>query len=116
MSSKVYCIAQFLPKAGQEKAVFKLLQGLEANTLREDGCIQYRVTRQIASPAATGTSFPIVFNEIWQDMKSFEAHNQRSELAAFFQSQCLSSDGLIEDWNVCVYSDEPEDFDAPKLA
>ncbi|MEL0612096.1 putative quinol monooxygenase [Marinomonas arenicola] len=115
MSRKVYCIAQFLPKAGQEKAVFKLLQGLEANTLREDGCIQYRVTRQIACPMATGTSFPIVFNEVWQDMKSFEAHNQRSELVAFFESQCKSSDGLIEDWNVCVYSDEPEDFDAPKL-
>lgn len=50
MSQKVYCIAQFEPKAGKAAELFKVLQGLEPNTLREDGCIQYRVTRQIESP------------------------------------------------------------------
>ena len=35
MSKKVYCIAQFLPKPGKEAELFKVLQGLEANTLRE---------------------------------------------------------------------------------
>jgi len=68
MSRKVYCIAQFLPKPGQEQALFQVLQALEPNTLREDGCLQYRVTRHIPSPFAEGESFPIVFNEIWQDM------------------------------------------------
>ncbi|MGL5502560.1 MAG: putative quinol monooxygenase, partial [Aeromonas veronii] len=43
MSKKVYCIAQFLPKPGQEQALFQVLQALEPNTLREDGCLQYRV-------------------------------------------------------------------------
>ena len=38
MSKKVYCIAQFLPKPGQEQALFQVLQALEPNTLREDGC------------------------------------------------------------------------------
>ena len=49
MSQRVYCIAQFQPKPGKEQALFKVLQALEPNTLREDGCIQYRVTRQIDS-------------------------------------------------------------------
>ena len=108
MSSKVYCIAQFLPKAGQEKALFIALQGLETNTLREDGCIFYRVTRQISSPFAGGKSFPLVFNEVWQDMKAFEAHCQREELMKFFDTQCKATTGLVQDWNVCIYTDEPE--------
>jgi quinol monooxygenase YgiN len=114
MSKKVYCIAQFQPKPGQEEALFKVLQSLEPNTLREDGCIQYRVTRQIASPFAEGNSFPIVFNEIWSDMAAFEAHCQRQEIVDFFNRYCLAEDGLAADWNVCVYSDEPHHYDAPK--
>ena len=116
MSKKVYCLAQFLPKEGQEQALFTVLQQLEANTLREDGCLQYRVTRQIDSPFATGKSYPIVFNEIWADMASFAAHCQRQEIAGFFQRYCLAEDGLAADWNVCVYSDEPVDYDRPVLA
>ncbi|AHF01066.1 antibiotic biosynthesis monooxygenase [Thiomicrospira aerophila AL3] len=115
MSKKVYCIAQFLPKPGQEAALFKVLQQLEPNTLREDGCIQYRVTRQIASPFAEGKSFPIVFNEVWQDLAHFEAHCQRQEIQDFFAQYCLAEDGLAAEWNVCVYSDEPIDWDASKL-
>ena len=63
MSSKVYCIAQFEPKAGKTAELFKVLQALEPNTLREDGCIQYRVTQHISSPFAQGKSMPIVFKE-----------------------------------------------------
>lgn len=114
MSQKVYCIAQFKPKAGKEAELFQVLQSLEPNTLREDGCIQYRVTRQISSPFAEGESFPIVFNEIWANMAAFEAHCQRKEITDFFQTYCVAEDGLAEDWNVCVYSDEPENYDAPK--
>ena len=115
MSKKVYCIAQFLPKPGKEAELFKVLQGLEANTLREDACLHYRVTRHIPSPFAEGKSFPIVFNEIWADMQSFEAHCQRNEIKDFFQTYCVAETGLAADWNVCVYTDEPENFDAPKL-
>lgn len=106
MSSKVYCTAQFLPKAGKESELFRVLQSLEPNTLREDGCIQYTVTKQIQSAFAEGKSFPIVFHEIWKDMDSFEAHCQRDEISGFFERYCLAEDGLAADWNVCVYSDE----------
>lgn len=106
MSSKVYCLAQFQPKPGKEKELFKVLQSLEPNTLREDGCLQYIVTRHISSPFAEGTSFSIVFNEIWEDMAAFELHCQRHEIVDFFNTYCVADDGLAEDWNVCVYSDE----------
>lgn len=106
MSSRVYCIAQFQPKDGKENELFNVLKSLEPNTLREDGCIQYRVTKQIESPFADGKSMPIVFNEIWQDMVAFEQHCQRDEITSFFQRYCLDDDGLAEDWNVTVYSDE----------
>jgi len=115
MSSKVYCLAQFQPKPGKEKELFQVLQSLEPNTVREDGCIQYRVTRHIHSPFAEGNSFPIVFNEIWSNMAAFEAHCQRTEIVNFFNDYCLAENGLAADWNVCVYSDEPEDYDAPNV-
>jgi len=115
MSSKVYCAAQFLPKAGKELELFKVLQSLEPNSQREDGCIQYTVTRQIQSPFAEGKSFPIVFNEIWKDMAAFEAHCQRKEIVDFFETYCLAEDGLAAEWNVCVYSDEAENYDAPVI-
>ena len=57
MSKKVYCLAQFQPRPGKEQALFQVLQALEPNTLREDGCLQYVVTRHIPSPFADGTSF-----------------------------------------------------------
>ncbi|GKT11409.1 MAG: hypothetical protein ISEC1_P0373 [Thiomicrorhabdus sp.] len=115
MSSKVYCVAQFLPKEGKEAELFKVLQSLEPNSQREDGCIQYTVTRQIKSPFAEGKSFPIAFNEIWKNMVAFEAHCQRQEIVDFFETYCVSEDGLAADWNVCVYSDVPENYDVPNL-
>ncbi|GLS82961.1 putative quinol monooxygenase [Paraferrimonas haliotis] len=116
MSSKVYCIAQFQPKPGREAELFKVLQSLEPNTLREDGCLQYTVTRKLESPFADGESMPIVFNEIWVNMQAFEAHCQRREIQAFFEQHCKSESGAAAKWNVCVYTDEPQDYDAPKLS
>ncbi len=106
MSKRVYCVAEFLPKEGKFEELFKKLQALEPNTLREDGCIQYRVTRQIQSPFAEGKGFPIVFNEIWEDLASFETHCQRDEIVEFFQTACLAEDGLAQDWNVRIFTDE----------
>jgi len=114
MSSLVYCTAQFKPKPGKERELFRALQLLEPNAHREDACVQYTVTRHISSPFAEGSSFPIVFHEIWSDMESFEAHCQRREIVEFFERYCKAEDGLAEDWNVCIYTDEPEDFDAPQ--
>jgi len=115
MSQKVYCIAMFRAKPGKEDELFKVLQSLEANALREDGCLQYITTRHVQSDFAPGESFPIVFNEIWANKAAFEAHCQRKEIAAFFEKECVSEEGLVEAHNVCVYSDEPNHYDAPQL-
>ena len=105
----------FKAKPQKESELFKVLQSLEANTLREDGCIQYIVTRHIKSSFAEGSSFPLVFNEIWENNQAFEAHCQRKEIVEFFESQCVADDGLVEDYNVCIYSDQPENYDTPIL-
>ncbi|SDN76850.1 putative quinol monooxygenase [Vreelandella arcis] len=114
MSSKIYCIANFKPKPGKEKDVFKSLQVLEANTRREDGCLQYTVTRHIDHPNAKGASYPIVFHEIWASRGAFEAHCNRQEIKQFFADQVEAEDGNIDHANVCVYTDEPHNFDAPR--
>ena len=115
MSQKIYCIAMFRAKPGQQDALFKVLQSLEPNAHREDGCIQYTVTQQIQNEFATGESFPIVFNEIWENKAAFEAHCQRQEIVDFFETHCVSENGLVEAHNVCVYSDQPNNYDAPVI-
>ncbi len=106
MTQRVYCIAQFEPKPGKLDELFRVLQALEPDTLREEGCIQYRITRHIHSPFAEGESMPLVFNEIWANMAVFEAHCQKPYIQSFFEEQCINPAGLVAKWNVCVYSDE----------
>lgn len=106
MSKKIYCIASFEAKEGKEKELLEVLYALEPKTLREDGCIQYIVTKQISHPNAGGKSFPIVFNEIWESKEAFELHCNKEYISDFFQTQCVSENGLVKDFNVCVYSDE----------
>ncbi|APX93524.1 antibiotic biosynthesis monooxygenase [Halomonas sp. 1513] len=114
MSAKIYCTASFKPKPGKEEAVFKALQALEPNAHREDACLLYTVTRHIDNPFAQGSSYPIVFHEIWANRAAFEAHCQRREIREFFATHLDGESGDIEDANVCVYSDEPLDYDAPQ--
>lgn len=115
MSQKIYCTASFKPRPGKEDALFRALQALEPNAHREDACLMYTVTRHIDNPFAQGNSYPIVFHEIWANRPAFEAHCQRREIREFFATHLEGADGYIEDANVCVYSDEPVDYDAPAL-
>ncbi len=106
MSKKIYCIAHFRAKERKEQELLKVLQNLEPLAQREDGCVQYLVTKQMTHPNATGTSFPIIFNEIWDSKESFELHCEKPYIKDFFQTHCVNKDGLVEEFNVCVYSDE----------
>lgn len=106
MSKKLYCIASFEPKPGKESELINILKALEPNSLKEDGCIQYIVTKHIRNSFAEGESYPIVFNEIWESVEAFEIHCQRKEITDFFDRHCLDSEGLVKKYNVAVYSDE----------
>lgn len=115
MSKKVYCLARFRAKEGKDDKLFEVLKSLEPDTLREDGCLRYIVTRRIESEYAGGSDdYSIVFNEIWADKESFEAHCNRRAIKEFFERECLAEDGLVEAWDVNVYTDEPIIYDAPK--
>jgi len=106
MSKTLYCIAQFTPKEGKFDVLFETLKALEPDTLREEGCLSYRVTKQIKNSFAEGKSMPIVFNESWVDVEAFEKHCQRKEIVDFFERECLADDGLVAEYNVTVYMDE----------
>ncbi len=106
MSKILYCIAQFTPKEGKFDELFEVLKSLEPDTLREEGCLSYRVTKHIHSPFADGKSMPIVFNESWASVEAFEKHCQREGIVEFFERECLSPNGLVKSYNVTAYSDE----------
>ena len=106
MSKILYCIAQFTPKEGKEDVLFERLKSLEADTLREEGCLRYRVTKHIKNSFAEGSSMPFVFNEAWATVEDFERHCQKKEIVEFFEQECLSKEGLVADYNVTAYMDE----------
>ncbi|MDA9556972.1 antibiotic biosynthesis monooxygenase [Vibrio sp.] len=116
MSKKVFVLAQFKPKAGKQNELFEVLKALEPDSNREDGCIQYTVTRQIDHPNGMRNDYPIVFNEIWADAEALQAHCGRQQIQAFFQSQVVDEQGLVDDAIVTVYTDEAEHFDHPIYA
>lgn len=113
MSTRVYVLAQFRPKQGKEAELFEVLKALEPDSLREQGCIQYLVTRQIDHPSATRTDYPIVFNEIWADSDSWAAHGRRQQIQHFFNTQVKDPSGLVDDAIVTAYSDEGHEYDSP---
>jgi quinol monooxygenase YgiN len=106
MSQKIYCLAQFEPKPGHEDELFNTLKSLEEETHKEEGCIQYVVTKKCENQYATGQSKLFVFNEIWRSQEDFEQHCQRKEIVEFFEKHCLSEDRLVKSYNVCTYTDE----------
>lgn len=113
MTSRVYVLAQFKPKQGQEAALFEVLKALEPDAYREEGCVQYMLTRQIDHPSATRNEYTIVFNEIWRSAEDWAAHGRRKQIQHFFESQVQSPSGLVDDAIVTAYTDEGHDFDAP---
>ncbi|CAM3886290.1 MULTISPECIES: putative quinol monooxygenase [Shewanella] len=116
MSTRVFVIAQFRPKAGKAAELFEVLKALEPDSLREQGCIQYILTRQIDHPSASRTDYPIVFNEIWTDGESWAAHGRRQQIQHFFETQVSAPDGLVDDAIVTAYTDEGYEYDAPVFA
>ncbi len=113
MTKRVYVIAQFKPKAGKEAELFEVLKALEPDSYREEGCVQYTVTRQIDHPSAVRNDYPIVFNEIWKDADAWAAHGNRKQIKDFFETQVKAESGLVEDAIVTAYTDEATDYDAP---
>ncbi len=113
MTSRVYVLAQFKPKEGKELELFEVLKALEPDSYREEGCIQYMLTRQIDHPSATRNDYPIVFNEIWENAQAWAAHGRRKQIQSFFETQVKAETGLVADAIVTAYTDEGHDYDTP---
>lgn len=113
MTTRVYVLAQFQPKEGKESELFEVLKALEPDAYREQGCIQYMLTRQIDHPSASRTDYPIVFNEIWQDADSWSAHGRRKQIQQFFETQVKADSGLVKDAIITAYTDEGYEYDKP---
>lgn len=111
MTNRVYVLAQFQAKQGKEAELFDILQALEPDAYREEGCIQYMLTRQISHPSAMNNKFTIVFNEIWESPEAWSAHGRRKQIQDFFSSQVEAETGLVADVMVTAYTDEGHNYD-----
>ncbi|MBU1659776.1 antibiotic biosynthesis monooxygenase [bacterium] len=99
----VYCTAEFKAKEGKEDELFQILKALEIPTHKENGCIEYKVMRKINNPFAQGKHYGILFNEIWESVEVFERHCQMPYIVDFFEKECLSEIGLVENYNVNLF-------------
>jgi len=108
MSSNVYCVAEFKAKAGKEQELFEALMALEPWTYREDGCIQYTVTRQVHSEFATGGSeYDVILLEKFINKNAFEWHNSQSYIKSFFNKYVANpATSVVDNVNVRLFSDE----------
>ncbi len=108
MSKKIYCIAEFEPVVGHEQELFEKLLSLEPLALREDGCLRYRVTRQLDHPQAPlHAKFSIMFNEEWASLEAFDAHSAQPYLIEFFNKYIQDpATSITADCRVRIFSDE----------
>ncbi len=108
MTKRIYCIAEFEPKPGCEQELFEKLASLEPLAIREDGCIRYRVTRQIKHPQTMQESrFSIMFIEEWANIEAFEAHSVQPYITNFFERYVENPEtSLTADCNVRLFSDK----------
>ncbi len=110
MSQKIYCIAEFQPKSGKEQELFELIMSLESRTLREDGCIRYCVTRQIARPNTeySPSLYSIVINEEFTNIEAFNKHGNMWYIKDFFDKYIANPETSIAiNSNVRIFTDEP---------
>jgi len=106
MSKNVYCTAFFKAKNGREEELFNILKGLEEETHKEKGCIQYKVMKCIENKFAEsefGKEYTILFNEIWETEEDFNNHNESAHITDFFTEQCLKETGSAEKWSVNLF-------------
>lgn len=104
--SKVYCTAFFEAKEGREEELFNALKGLEEETHKEKGCIQYKVMKCIEnefSAGEFGKKYNILFNEIWESVEDFNKHNQSDHVIKFFNTECVEETGSALSWNVNLF-------------
>lgn len=73
-------IVHFEAKEGQEEALEKALRALVEQTVKESGCIDYKLYKDLEHPAK------FAFYENWASQAEWEAHMQMPHIKAFQQN------------------------------
>ena len=109
MSTHVFVVSEWLPKAGHEQELRQCFKALLALTLeKEPGCIRAHVTHQISHPGSpTQSKYPIVLLQEYRDVASFDAHCAADYVANFFKTYIENKDtAIVAEWSCRLFSED----------
>ncbi|MFZ4169095.1 putative quinol monooxygenase [Enterobacter ludwigii] len=96
----IHCVARFLAKSGKIDELVESLRKLIPDTLSEDGCIGYDLTREIQYPGSHGEKWDVCLIEQWKSREDFELHCAKPYITHFFESTAKI---LVEKSDVRLY-------------
>ena len=96
----IHCVARFLAKCGKVDELVESLRKLIPDTLSEEGCISYVLTREIQYSGAHGEKWDVCLIEKWASKKDFDHHCARPYITHFFENTARN---LVEKSDVRLY-------------
>ena len=109
MNKQVHVVSEWLPKKGHEQELWDTFKIFAKECLeKEEGCITYRVTKQIPHPGSPGkTKFTIVLMETFKNLKAFDEHCEAEHTVNAFNTFINLGPGcIVEDWRCRLFSED----------
>ncbi|HHA2248457.1 putative quinol monooxygenase [Enterobacter ludwigii] len=97
---QIHCVARFLAKTGKVDELVESLRKLIPDTLSEDGCAGYELTREIQYSGAHGEKWDVCLIEKWKSREDFDLHCARPYITHFFE---CTAQILVEKSDVRLY-------------
>ncbi len=98
--SYIHCIARFQAKSGKTDELVTSLRKLIPDTLAEDGCVGYDLTREIHYSGSYGEKWDVCLIEQWKSREDFDLHCSKPYIIHFFEH---TAQRLVEKSDVRLY-------------
>lgn len=98
--TQIHCVARFLAKSGKVDELVERLRKLIPDTLSEDGCIGYELTREIQYTGSHGEKWDVCLIEKWKSRVDFDLHCTKPYITHFFDQ---TAQILVEKSDVRLY-------------
>jgi quinol monooxygenase YgiN len=96
----IHCVARFLAKSGKVDELVESLCKLIPETLAEEGCIGYDLTREMQYSGSHGEKWDVCLIEKWKSRADFDLHCAKPYITHFFES---TAKNLVEKSDVRLY-------------
>lgn len=96
----IHCVARFQAKSGKVDELVESLRKLIPDTLSEEGCIYYELTREMQYSGSHGEKWDVCLIEQWKSRADFDLHCAKPYITHFFDR---TAQKLVEKSDVRLY-------------